>query len=141
MPLGLGDFSGHWILARDITDHRAGLDMSLEGQAVFSPVSLGLRCDESGIMQARGQVPGQAPMQTSRRTFWCSEGPEIVVTFDDGRAFHRFTPNTPEPKATHDCPPDTYEVLYDFSNWPQWSAIWQVCGPRKDYRMVSRYRR
>jgi hypothetical protein len=61
------------------------------------------------------------------------------VLFADGRPFHAFDPGAARPEAAHDCPPDLYRVRYDFSDWPDWQAAWEVRGPRKDYRMVSRY--
>ena len=44
-------------------------------------------------------------------------------------------------EAEHWCDPDMYRVGYDFSAWPEFAATWEVAGPKKAYRMVSRYRR
>jgi len=41
--------------------------------------------------------------------------------------------------CAHWCDPDQYDGQYDFSRWPEWRCIWQVRGPRKDYRMTSLY--
>ena len=43
----------------------------------------------------------------------------------------------PSPRTVHLCAPDRYEVAYDFTAWPHWSATWTVEGPRKDYVMTS----
>ena len=43
--------------------------------------------------------------------------------------------------AWHDCLPDFYEVSYNFTHWPEWRSIWRVRGPKKDYTMISDYRR
>jgi len=45
------------------------------------------------------------------------------------------------PMAHHLCPPDEYHVAYDFVHWPDWTAYWQVAGPRKSYDMRSCYRK
>jgi hypothetical protein len=41
----------------------------------------------------------------------------------------------------HPCGDDHYTVQYDFRSWPQWTAVWQVSGPRKDYTSRSAYTR
>ena len=79
-------------------------------------------------------------MEARRVYLWRDAEPgAVAVTFDDGRPFHQFDLTGGE--ARHACPPDTYRVRYDFSEWPVWTARWRVTGPRKDYLMTSRYRR
>ena len=31
------------------------------------------------------------------------------------------------------------DVAYDFKDWPQWSIKWCVRGPRKNYKIHSKY--
>jgi hypothetical protein len=83
------------------------------------------------------------PEMTAERCYVWREGEDgsVEVRFEDGRFFHSFAPNEPAPTARHDCPPDHYEVRYDFYAWPHWRACWRVRGPRKDYEMVSWFRR
>jgi hypothetical protein len=79
-------------------------------------------------------------MRASRGYSWRDGGAgTIEVWFEDGRFFHRFCADEPEPAAAHDCPPDRYRVRYDFGRWPRWQAEWRVSGPRKDYGIVSRF--
>ncbi len=87
---------------------------------------------------------GGASFQATRVYLWRADGDGIAVLFEDGRAFHRFTPQGAADSA-HWCDPDDYRVSYDFSRWsvnrPIWTAEWRVTGPRKDYVMLSTYRR
>ena len=129
----LSDFEGRWQLRRRIDDQKAGLTGQLEGEARFEPGQGGLILTEMG----RLQYGDGAPLQAERRYLWREEAGGIAVFFEDERPFHWFSATAPE--ASHDCPPDLYHVRYDFSSWPDWSAIWQVTGPRKDYVMESHY--
>ncbi len=63
----------------------------------------------------------------------------MEVSFADMRPFHSIPLGEINPEATHLCPPDRYHVAYDFCGWPNWQTIWTVEGPRKDYRMESRF--
>ena len=132
--LTLSDFTGRWTLARTIDDRLTGQAGRFTGTASFTPDGAGLSYEEEGILSL-GTAP---PMHATRRYLWRQDGPRIAVCFPDGRAFHDFAPGTAE--AAHWCDPDSYRVAYDFARWPDWTATWEVTGPRKDYRMVSRYR-
>jgi len=132
--LALSDFEGRWHLARRVEDHRAGLTGRLDGTATWSrrdPATL--EQTETGLLHY-GSAP---PMQATRRYLWRADGQGIAVFFDDGRPFHSFRPQIPT--ARHHCPPDLYDVTYDLSGWPRWTATWQVTGPRKHATIVSRY--
>lgn len=137
MP-ALKDFAGRWWIDRWIEDRRAGQVGRFTGQAHLTPDDLGLVYVETGQLTL-GDAP---PMAAERRYLWRPDDRGgVVVLFADGRDFHRFDPATPQPAAHHLCTPDDYRVAYDFADWPAWSAVWEVSGPRKDYRMESRYRR
>lgn len=128
-------FEGTWAMEREITDHSGGPDGRLTGRCVFSPEAGGLRLTETGVLE----MAELAPMPAERRYFWRAQGAEITVEFDDGRFFHAFDPRGERAEAGHDCAPDRYDVTYDFSRWPAWTATWRVRGPRKDYTSVTRY--
>lgn len=134
---GIGDFEGTWTLSRRIEDRLGRQAGRFEGRAVLAPGGDGLVYEEAGTLT----LGAAAPMQATRRYLWRAEGGLIAVEFDDGRHFHAFDPNADRPEAHHDCAPDVYDVRYDFDNWPEWRAVWEVRGPRKDYRMESLYRR
>ncbi|MBI1217366.1 MAG: trigger factor [Rhodobacteraceae bacterium] len=137
MP-GLIDFAGRWVLERRIDDRLAGAVGRFEGVAELTPDGAGLAYVERGLLT----LGTGAPMAAERRYVWAAgEAGRIAVAFADGRAFHSFDPGAGTAEATHWCDPDDYRVSYDFSGWPLWRAVWQVRGPRKDYRMESVYRR
>ncbi len=134
-------FEGRWQLSRVIEDRRAQSEGRFEGSALFSPHAghdKVMDYFETGEMS----YAGQPPMAASRAYIWQQEDCGIAVTFDDGRAFHKIDGKGVAPDAVHHCDPDLYHVSYDFSGWAmRWRSVWRVQGPRKDYRMVSEYRR
>ncbi len=130
-------FAGEWEIDRAIEDVRAGRQGRFTGRARFRPDGDELAYREEGTL-AFGDAPAMA---ASRDYRWRDTGGGVIeVRFADGRFFHRFLPDEPEPADVHLCDPDTYRVRYDFARWPLWQAEWRVTGPRKDYAMVSRYR-
>ena len=131
----LSEFTGLWRLTRRIDDRRAGVVGRFEGQAEFVADEADLILTETG----RLCYGGAAPMQAERRYLWRADGAGIAVFFADGRPFHWFSMASPE--AHHACPPDSYDVAYEFGGWPHWQSRWAVSGPRKDYVMISRYER
>lgn len=132
----LADFAGTWHIDRRIDD-QLGPPGWFTGTARFEPVAGHFAYHEQGLLHL-GDGPAFA---AERRYFWRADGEEIAVDFADGRPFHRFDPSHPVVTAEHDCAPDFYRVSYDFADWPAWQAEWQVRGPRKNYGMVSAYRR
>jgi len=131
-------FAGDWEVERDIEDMRDGRTGRFTGRARFAPVPAGLAYHEAGRLRL-----GDGPEMTATRDYLWRDGGAgaIEVLFGDGRLFHRFLPDAPDPGAEHACPPDSYRVRYDFSRWPRWRAEWRVSGPRKDYAMLSRFHR
>ncbi|HEY0276203.1 MAG TPA: DUF6314 family protein [Paenirhodobacter sp.] len=132
MALDLMDFEGEWGLGRRI--FQASGAGHFTGRAVLRAEAAGLRYHEEGLLY----LPGAAPMRAERDYLWRRAGGRIAVLFPDGRPFHDFIPGT-ACEAAHWCDPDDYRVSYAFNLWPEWRAEWHVRGPRKDYRMVSRY--
>ena len=133
---GLMDFTGDWTVMRTIEDRLAGAGR-FEGTARFSPDGTGLRYTEAGILT----LSTGASMRAERTYLWRAiEAGLIEVLFDDARPFHRFDPNAGGAGERHYCDPDIYDVVYDFTKWPEWVSTWTVKGPRKDYIMRSTYR-
>ncbi len=120
-----------------IDDRLTGQTGRFTGTATLTADGPGLTYDETGTLTL-GPNP---PLQATRRYLWRTDEPRIAVLFADGRPFHSFAPAAPTPAADHWCDPDSYRVAYDFTRWPDWTATWDVTGPRKDYRMTTRYRR
>lgn len=131
-PRVLADFIGNWRLSRQIS-HADGTQATFEGRAAWVPSGTGAAYEETGTLRIAGQ---QAPMTGTRRYGWNAA---LDVTFEDGRFFH--TVPRAGGETRHWCDPDAYRVVYDFSKWPAFTTTWSVQGPRKDYTMVSVYRR
>jgi len=108
------------------------------GTAVLQPEAVDvLRYAENGEMRF-----GNGPVMTATRAYlWRFEQGQVVVNFADGSDFHRFVPYGASAGTDHPCGEDFYQVRYDFTCWPDWTAEWTVSGPRKDYTSVSRYTR
>ncbi|MGB1235528.1 MAG: DUF6314 family protein [Planktomarina sp.] len=126
----LADFEGTWIFDRVIDD-------ALSGQATATGtarIGQGAYLEETTLTLPDGTV-----LNGTRKYLWAEVEGGIEVRFHDGRPFHtiRFT----APADAHWCDPDTYNVTYDFDAYPKWTSTWAVKGPRKDYRMVTRYRK
>ncbi|MEQ8901258.1 MAG: DUF6314 family protein [Roseovarius sp.] len=129
-PRRLQDFEGAWRFTREVVE-ADGRRATVTGRAVWVRDGAGLAYTETGEMRIAGHVP----MQVERRYSWDSD---LAVSFEDGRFFHHVPPEGGE--TAHWCDPDQYDGTYDFGNWPEFTVTWRVRGPRKDYRMVTRYR-
>ncbi len=108
------------------------------GTAVFTP-----RVEGELVYVEEGELSfgSQPPMAATRSYIWSRTDEGIAVQFEDGRPFHVIDGQKLMPDANHHCDPDLYHVSYDFTSWPDWRAIWRVVGPKKDYRMMSEYKR
>ncbi|NNE87743.1 MAG: trigger factor [Silicimonas sp.] len=124
---------GHWRLSRMIR-HGDGSENRLTGNAHFRRSGARLIQDEEGTL-----VMGNQTMKATRRYIWTAQKGRLDVFFDDMRPFHTVLLGVATHQTVHLCDPDRYEVLYDFTDWPRWSARWQVEGPKKNYVMTSTY--
>jgi hypothetical protein len=127
----LADFEGAWRITRMIR-HCAGAPALFMGTAVWMPDVNGLAYHESGVLK----IDGHLEIRSERRYHWDAG---LNVTFDDGWFFHRVPSEGGQ--TAHWCDPDHYAVTYHFNKWPVFEVEWRVMGPRKDYRMHSRYER
>ncbi len=132
----LSALAGDWRLTREIR-HDDGSCHRFEGTACFQWSGPRLIEDQTGTLD----IGTATPLVATRRYVWTAEAGRIEVLFDDMRPFHTIPLNTVRPETTHLCPPDRYHVAYDFAEFPSWTAIWRVEGPRKSYVMDSRYTR
>ncbi|RMF38786.1 MAG: trigger factor [Alphaproteobacteria bacterium] len=129
-------FTGQWTVDRHIADIDSGWTGRFEGWARFSPVPGGLDYLERGRLRLGGLVDTHA----WRRYRWVFPHPHRVeVYFEDGSFFHSFDPGLQRAEATPYHDPDLYEVTYEFETRERWRSEWRVEGPRKDYRLVTRY--
>jgi hypothetical protein len=131
--IGLADLNGLWRLIRRIEDARAGLTGHLQGTSRWLPDGDGLRQEEEGVLR----YGTGAPMQAMRVYLWRETPEGLTVFFEDGRPFHRLA--AAQLSDRHRCAPDTYDVSYDFSGWPDWTQVCRVTGPRKDAVITSMF--
>lgn len=137
--MGLASLSaleGHWRLQRKITqaDGRTG---RFEGDTVFRRTGPRLIQEEAGTLS----MEGAPPLKATRRYIWTTSGELLKIAFEDGRPFHAVPAGVTEYDTVYLCPPDRYEVAYDFADMRAWTSRWRVEGPRKDYVMESRFTR
>ena len=129
------EFTGDWDFRRQISDAKHGQNGAVTGQATFERGGNGLHYRETGVLT----LANGAQMQAERSYLWSPDGAGIAVTFADGAAFHRFDPQGQAQGTSHLCGDDLYNVTYDFTRWPVWTAVWAVVGPRKDYISTTHY--
>ena len=135
-------FLGYWILDRHIDDFLLGQTGRFTGQATLVAGDTDWLYSESGILTLQNQTP----LKSERRYLWSPTSNGFDIHFEDGQFFHSF--DLPETSgmnrsatAHHWCDPDDYNVQYNLHNFPDWSSIWQVKGPRKSYKLESKYQR
>ncbi len=126
---------GRWRLTRLIV-HQDGTENRFDGTAVFSRSGKRLVHDEEGTLSG---LPGQPALKATRRYVWTLENGRIEVLFGDMRSFHTIPIGVAHPETTYLCPPDRYEVSYDFDDLRAWKSVWRVDGPKKSYVMESLY--
>lgn len=127
-------FAGDWRVARVVHDLAGARRASFAGRCRFVPDGDGLLSEERGVLRHEG-----ARLAASRRTLWrFPGGGRVAVLYPDGRPFHVFP--LAAPHAVHLCGADRYEVAYAFEEG-RWFSLWTVRGPRKRYRMLTRYTR
>lgn len=133
----LWSFEGDWTLDK-VIEEISGATGTFTGSARFSRQGNSLLYEEKGMLVPPGS---ETRVEATRRYLWREENGWIAVSFEDGRPFHSMPIGVADPETTFLCDPDRYQASYDFSAWPDWTAVWRVKGPRKDYRMTVSYRR
>ena len=134
MPLKIEDFTDSpWAISRQIIDRTQDAKLTFRGRCKVS----------GGWYQETGQIvlPNGQTLSSTRRYRWDATSEGVDVYFDDGRFFHWIDLAHTAPQARHFCDPDSYAVSYKFTQWPVWTSLWKVKGPRKDYEMQSSYRK
>jgi len=133
----LAALEGRWSMAR-VIEHDDGRRDVFDGHSVFHRSGPRLIQDETGVL-----TPGRGgpALKATRRYVWSGQEGRIDIAFGDMRPFHSVPVGIAAYETTYLCSPDRYEVSYDFNGFPNWSTIWSVEGPRKSYRMETRYSR
>jgi uncharacterized protein DUF6314 len=123
---------GRWALVRRIADRRTGQHGTVTGELRIDPDGGGLRWTETGVLRWDGV---DRPVS---RTYLLRHGPAgWEVRFADGRPFHPWRPGEP---VTHPCRADVYTGLVTVDG-DRMRTLWDVRGPAKDQRLVTRLRR
>ncbi len=135
--VSLAVLEGRWSMTRVIA-HDDGRRDEFVGTCVFQRSGKRLVQDEAGVLTPVG---GGMAMKATRRYIWSVDGSRVDVAFGDMRPFHSVPLGVETHATTHLCPPDRYEVFYDFKGFPVWSTVWRVDGPRKGYAMETRFER
>lgn len=131
---GLHDFIGTYDVSRRIEDHKAKATSRFDGIARIEAAADGAIYIETGAL-----IMGVQRFEAERRYLWRADGARIAVKFADGAAFHDFDPEQGGQATEHLCGNDLYRGGYDILDWPCWAVTWDVFGPRKDYRSVTRF--
>jgi hypothetical protein len=124
---------GTWDLRRRLVDRVAGIAGSVSGTLTLREVGDGLEWFERGLFRwDRHEVP------VTRRYLLRDTADGWWVQFDDGRPFHPWTPGV---VVEHPCRADVYRGVVDVQGADRWRVLWDVTGPRKEQRIISRLRR
>jgi hypothetical protein len=138
-------FVGHWVLEREIP----GI-ASFSGAAEFTATSAPdvLAYAESGILAIASGHKASA----SRRLLYCRIGERLAIKDDDsirrGTLLHLLAFGRPSvgdgwlaAGHRHCCGTDMYDLEMTIIAPDRFETRYRVQGPRKDYRMLTAYRR
>jgi hypothetical protein len=141
MKLVCSDFLGNWCIERQIEDFLTQQTGTFFGDAIIVARDRDWVYSETGTLSFNNRTP----LKSERRYLWSPTAAGFDIHFDDSRFFHSFDlPIEADggkcSTAHHWCDPDDYNVQYDLNRFPDWSSLWQVTGPRKLYKMISKYK-
>lgn len=124
--------AGIWRLDRRVADRRTGRIGRVRGMLTVTGDAGGQCWTEAGELRWDGRV-----VPVRRRLLLRRLDGEWWVTFADDRPFHPWRPGE---IVTHHCRADRYTGLIDLRG-ARWRTRWDVTGPAKDQRLVTRLRR
>ena len=121
---------GEWQLRRRLADLRTGTFGTVIGTLTLVIGPDGVDWSESGLLRWAGRE-----VEVTRRYLLRELDAGWWVCFDDGRPFHPWTPDRP---VEHPCRADLYRGLVRVDSPQRWRIAWDVVGPAKHQRIVSR---
>jgi Family of unknown function (DUF6314) len=128
---------GSWNMSRRMRDFRLGISGWFEGHANV--------CVQSGdlILQETGRLRfGAHEADAGQRYVLTLDQPHVArVKRADGSLFHELDLSSGSANILHRCGDDIYRGRYRVLHGDCFFVVWQVTGPRKDYRMVTRLMR
>lgn len=130
MP-GLDGFKGTWEVRRTVFDRLTRSRVSFSGRAEIGA---------DGFREEGDTLYGAMRLHSSRAYLLRIEDDRVVVDFPDHREFIRIGEAASQ-DLFHQCGPDAYTGRLVFRGPDVWAEMWQVRGPRKNYRSVAVYRR
>jgi hypothetical protein len=120
---------GRWQLRRRVADRVTGRHGTVAGLLTVVPDGKGFRWAEAGVLRWAGvdRPVTRTYLLRERAGGWW-------VEFADGRPFHPWRPGE---WVTHPCRADVYTGLVTVDG-DQIRTLWDVRGPGKDQRLVTR---
>jgi uncharacterized protein DUF6314 len=124
---------GRWTLRRRLHDRSAGIVATMAGTLTIAQDAGGLDWSEAGVLRWLGR-----DVEVTRRYLLRERTDGWWVLFDDGRPFHPWRPGQ---AVEHPCRADLYRGLISPLHAGRWRVLWDVTGPGKQQRIVSRLQR
>lgn len=127
------DLLGDWALARRLNDRRARQHGTVRGVLRLRRAGEDVEWAENGTLSWQGSDIAVFRHYLLRRGdggWW--------VLFPDGRPFHPWRPGS---WVEHPCAADTYRGLVTVDSSLRWRTLWDVDGPEKSQRIVTRLAR
>lgn len=125
------DFVGKWQVRRTVIDHLNRTRHDFTGSATITETSI----VEQGELRIR-----ESAIEANRTYQLSMDGDGVIVRFATGQEFIRLG-LADRQTVHHHCGADTYCGRFLFRNQDCWAEFWRVCGPRKRYASLTRYRR
>lgn len=129
---------GRWDFTRTIDDRRTGIRSTVVGHTDLGAESdTHIRWHEEGVLRTAGRE-----LDVYRTLHIVLRDGSWIVTFDDGRFFHPWSPGAP---VEHPCGADRYrgridtvrETTCPTAPVESWTVQWTVTGPHKDYTATT----
>jgi len=128
----LFDLAGTWRIARRII----GTNTRFEGIATLTPDGDALAYREDGMLHHNGKST-----PAFRRYVYRQSDYALAITHPDGAAFLDLVFDNGEARARHLCGADTYDALFRFYADGHWVTAYDISGPHKNHRIVTRLAR
>lgn len=127
------DLVGEWVLARRLADRRTGHHGTVRGRLLLHRHGDRVDWAENGTLSWDGTTLAVSRHYVLRRD---DEG--WWVYFPHGGAFHPWRPGA---WVEHPCRADRYRGLITVDDADHWRTLWEVAGPGKSQRIITRFAR